>query len=90
MQYALVSSTCKTTRRNMTLAVERDIKQQLNPTTYTYMELCFENVRAQKSFYFKNLLLASVLKHETTENVKLFYCFYCKLTISMLHYMGAL
>ena len=26
MQYALVSSTCKTTRRNMTLAVERDVK----------------------------------------------------------------
>ena len=31
VQYALVSSTCKTTRRKMTLAVERDIKQQLNP-----------------------------------------------------------
>ena len=30
MQYALVSSTCKTTRRNMTLAVERDLKQQRN------------------------------------------------------------
>ena len=30
MQYALVSSTCKTSRRNVTLAVERDIKQQIN------------------------------------------------------------
>ena len=30
MQYALVSSTCKTTRRNITLAVEPDIKQQIN------------------------------------------------------------
>ena len=30
MQYALVSSTCKTTRRNMTLAVECDVKQQIN------------------------------------------------------------
>ena len=30
MQYALVSSTCKTTHRNMSLAVERDVKQQLN------------------------------------------------------------
>ena len=30
MQYALVSSTCKTTGRNMTLAVERDVKQQIN------------------------------------------------------------
>ena len=30
MQYALVSSTCKTTRRNMTLAVEPDVKQQIN------------------------------------------------------------
>ena len=29
MQYALVSSTCKTTSRNMTLAVERDINQQI-------------------------------------------------------------
>ena len=26
MQYALVSSTCKTTHCNMTLAVERDVK----------------------------------------------------------------
>ena len=26
MQYALVSSTCKTTHRNMTLAVERNVK----------------------------------------------------------------
>ena len=30
MQYALVSSICKTTRRNMTLAVERAVKQQIN------------------------------------------------------------
>ena len=30
MQYALVSSTCNTTRRNMTLAVERNVKQQIN------------------------------------------------------------
>ena len=30
MQYAVVSSTCKTTRRNITLAVECDIKQQIN------------------------------------------------------------
>ena len=31
MQYALVSSTCKKiTRRNMTLAVERDVKQQIS------------------------------------------------------------
>ena len=30
MQYALVSSTCKTTHRNITLAVERDVKQQKN------------------------------------------------------------
>ena len=31
MQFALVSSTCKITRRNMTQAVERDVKQQSNP-----------------------------------------------------------
>ena len=30
VQYGLVSSTCKTTRCNMTQAVERDVKQQIN------------------------------------------------------------
>ena len=41
MQYALVSSICKTTRRNMTLAVERDVKQEINLN----LEIKFESIR---------------------------------------------
>ena len=39
VQHALVSSTCKTTRRNMTLAVDRDVKQQINKQTNTNWSL---------------------------------------------------